>query len=342
MQCSHEYNGCDWKGTVGTLENHVAECGYALVSCPNDCKENGKTPLEDQFQLLKKDLEDHLSSVCPERKYSCAYCRMVDTYKFITESHDEKCEKKIVDCTNQGCSMRMERGQVESHVRESCDYTEVYCKYASIGCQERRLRMKIKPHEEDSDIHLKMALDKIVELNMIALKVPIKDSSKKVFRSFVSCKQNSVTFKLKGYSDKMKSCSRHCFQPFLTSPSGYKICLLVYPITKVGGSYMSVFLKVLHGPYDSVLEWPIKVNFTVELLNQLADSNHLEQTIKFKGDDHHCKPGGSGYGRSEFVSLSRLPLDSQRNTQYLENDVLYFRVTPNISSHKPWLDHTHE
>ena len=105
---------------------------------------------------------------------------------------------------------------------------------------------------------------------------------------------------------------------------------------------MSVFLKVLHGPYDSVLEWPIKANFTVELLNQLADSNHLEQTIKFKGDDHHCKPGGSGYGRSEFVSLSRLPLDSQRNTQYLENDVLYFRVTPNISSHKPWLDHTHE
>ncbi len=155
---------------------------------------------------------------------------MIATYKFITESHDEKCEKKIVDCTNQGCSMRMERGQIESHVRESCDYTEVYCKYASIGCQERRLRMIIKPHEEDSDIHLKIALDKIVELNKIALKVPnhIKKSYRCGHRSFqVSRKLNTVTCKLKGYSDKMKSCSHHCFQPFLTSPSGYKMCLLV-------------------------------------------------------------------------------------------------------------------
>lgn len=297
MLCTHEDNGCDWKGTVGTLEDHVEQCGYAFISCPNDCKENGKTSLEDNFQLLKKDLEHHLSHVCPERKYSCAYCGMIETYKFITESHDEKCEKKIVDCINQGCSVRIERGQIEFHARESCDYTEVYCKYASIGCEEKRLRMKMKPHEEDSDTHLIMALDKIVELNKIALKVPIKDTVERVkvpikdtsrprhasykpYKYTISnetSKQSSVTFKLKGYSDKMKSRSQHAFQPFLTSPSGYKMCLSVYPIFEAEASYMTVYLKVLHGPYDNVLEWPMKASFTIELLNQLDDHNHLEQ-----------------------------------------------------------------
>ena len=48
-------------GTVGTLEKHVATCGFILVPCTKQCKEDN-----DAVKcLLKKDLEEHLQTDCP-------------------------------------------------------------------------------------------------------------------------------------------------------------------------------------------------------------------------------------------------------------------------------------
>ena len=55
MKCSNANRGCEWVGTVGTLEKHVATCGFTLVPCPKQCKDDN-----DAVKcLLKKDLEEH-------------------------------------------------------------------------------------------------------------------------------------------------------------------------------------------------------------------------------------------------------------------------------------------
>ncbi len=313
VSCDYEKNGCKWIGTVGTLDKHKALCGYAKVPCPKECWCN---------DLLKKELDFHLRNECLNRDYSCEHCGMKDTYCVI-HSHYSECEKKMVLCSNAPlCHVFIERGKVASHLRESCDYTEVYCKYASIGCEEKRLRMHMKQHEENSELHLTMALDKIVELNKFTLS-PEK-------------KQRSITFKLNGFSLKT---GPHRFQPFFTSPSGYKINFFVYHNGE--GTHLSLFFEVLHGPYDDALEWPLKANFTVELLNQLADCNHCVRNFKFDEDKDYCNPGGQGYGYDKFIPLSKLSCDEIENTHYLKDDVLYFRVTVDIIHQKPWLDHTH-
>ncbi len=297
---------------MGTLDKHKALCGYAEVPCPKECWYN---------DLLKKELDFHLRNECPNRDYSCEHCGMKDTY-YVICSHYSKCEKKMVLCSNAPlCRVFIERGKLASHLRESCDYTEVYCKYASIGCEEKRLRKDMKQHEENSELHLTMALDKIVELNKFTLS-PEK-------------KQRSITFKLNGFSLKT---GPHHFQPFFTSPSGYKISFYVHPNGE--GTHLSLFFKVLHGPYDDTLEWPLKANFTVEILNQLADCNHYEGTVKFDDDEDYCNPGGN-FGYHGFIPLSKLSCDEVKNIHYLKDDVLYFRVTANIILQKPWLDHTH-
>ncbi len=86
---------------------------------------------------------------------------------------------------------------------------------------------------------------------------------------------------------------------------------------------------------------PLKANFTVELLNQLADCNHCVRNIKFDEHKDYCNPGGRGYGYDKFIPLFKLSCDKIENTHYLKDDVLYFRVTIDIIHQKPWLDHTH-
>ncbi len=64
---------------------------------------------------------------------------MEGTYTSLHD-HDSKFNKKIISCSNEVCSVLIERCKLASHVRESCNYTEVYCKYASIGCEKKKLR----------------------------------------------------------------------------------------------------------------------------------------------------------------------------------------------------------
>ena len=151
---------CEWKGTVGTLEEHLGTCLYARLPCPKGCKDgNGKAS-----QFMRKDLADHLVEDCPHRDYKCPYCGEDGTYMDITDIHDVFCDKKIVNCYNSGCLRMMERCKVVSHVAEECDYMVIPCKYKEIGCAVIKHRLDMPTHEEDDKFHLHMAIDTTLEL----------------------------------------------------------------------------------------------------------------------------------------------------------------------------------
>ena len=328
VKCNNYVRGCSWKGTVGTIQDHMTKCNFTLVPCPNECKNEC---------ILRKDLPAHLSDLCPERKYQCQDCGMKDKYRVITGPHEDECEKKMVSCVNKECDSIVERGCVQEHVRLSCNYTEVSCKYASVGCGEKKIRKEIKVHEEDDKLHLSLALSQITEL------------TRRVFRlenqSSLSEGGLQVTFMVPKYSYKRRNNSSHVSEPFYTSLTGYKMYLEVYANGYSSGkeSHLSVFLKILHGPHDDQLDWPLKGTFIIELLNQLEDKNHQRRTIDYPGDGEHCKPGGTAYGYPTFIKQCELNFNSSKNTQYLKDDKLYIRVTSKTTSdRKPWLDHTHE
>ena len=335
MWCNNVECGCGWEGTVGTLEDHVTKCGFTLVPCPNGCKDANEVIIT----FFRMELEEHVSSECPEREYQCQDCGLKDKYRVITGPHEYECEKKMVSCVNKGCYSFLERGCVQEHVRQSCNYTEVNCKYASIGCGEKIIRKEMKAHEEDHEHHLSLALNKITELNRRVLKIenlPLLSEGGIQVTSLVS-----------EYSYKRRNNNIHYSEPFFTSPTGYKMCLEVYTngCGDGKGSHLSVYMKILHGPHDDQLDWPLKTTFILELLNQLEDKNHHRMTLNFPDDKAIDKainkPGGKSWGFFTFIKQSELDFNSSRNTQYLKDDKLYIRVTPKIeSSRKPWLDYT--
>ena len=320
--CANSERGCQWTGTVGTLDSHIASCQFALVPCPNKCEEDTGA---GELLLIREHLEQHLKTECPNRAYECPHCGEKGTYAIITEDHDQICEKKIVACPNKGsgCSLSMERGKITEHVSSNCDYTEVACVYESMGCGVRMLRKDINDHQENEDkVHLHLVLKTVVA----------REEQHKTLSE-----GEAVVFKLPGYASRKEKNETFYSTPFYTHPGGYKMCINV-DANGYGdgeGTHVSVFIKLLEGRYDSQLHLPFLGTATVQVLNQLGDSSHHKEVITCNASDN--MRAGISIGYHEFVPHSSLGHNPATNTHYLQDDALFFRVSVNVDNRKPWL-----
>ena len=74
------------------------------------------------------------------------------------------------------------------------------------------------------------------------------------------------------------------FSPsFYTHPQGYRMCLRVYANGDCDGegTHVSVYVYLMRGEHDNYLKWPFQGDVTIQLLNQIEDKGHYEQTIAF-------------------------------------------------------------
>ena len=321
MRCDNVDRGCTWTGTVGTVEDHVDECGYTMVQCSKKCKVEG-----NDFSLMRKDLKNHLTTECPNRAHKCEYCGEEGTYASITEEHDQLCLKKPIPCTE--CTLTTERGRVEKHVASECMHTIVACQYSNIGCTQREKRKDIKTHEEDDKVHLHLSLKKIVHLDNAVKEMSDKLNGKKC-----------LTIDVKGFTKKQQANEMTFSEQFFTVPNGYKMTLEVFAngCGDRRGTHVSVFTRLLDVPYNDLLRWPFRGTVTFELLNQLADDKHKKRVTKYI-DNLSARPGGRGWGCSNFIRHSELHHNPATNTQYLaDDDILHFRLTVQENNDRPWL-----
>ena len=149
-----------------------------------------------------------------------------------------------------------------------------------------------------------------------------------------------VTFKLTKFSKCVKTKEQWGSSPFFTFSGGYRMCLKI-DVVGYGegeGTHVSVDLYLMKGPHDDELEqsghWPLRGTFTIELLNQLNDSEHHRHMVQF----HHylCSESAnrvlegvtanSGCGQQQFISHDNL-LIHYSNIAYYEDDSLIFRIS---------------
>ena len=144
------------------------------------------------------------------------------------------------------------------------------------------------------------------------------------------------------YSRQKAENQTYYSEPFYTSCDGYRIHIRVDPNGSNGceATHVSVFVKLLKGSKDQKRQWPFLGTVTVELLNQLADDDHHSMMIPFDLKDNTRV--GSGFGYTGFIPHLNLVHDFARNTQFLVDDALNFRVTVKVKDHMPWLECTHE
>ena len=337
VKCDNIERNCQWKGTVGTLEAHVATCKYTSIPCPKQCKDDKNKIM----QFMRKDLEEHLENDCPNRVHKCEYCGEKGTYAHITQVHDKICELKILPCPNE-CTKTVPRQDIEKHVELECEYTVIACKYKNIGCTTEMKRGDMAAHEQDDSLHLSKVLNTVVKLQdyVTELQDSNTELQEKVSKLESVANTTSFTFKLTEFQERKDSDRRFTSPYFYTRPGGYYMAILV---DANGFSrkdmHVSVFAAVLKGKYDTELRWPFVGAVSLTLLNQLKDDNHETKILTFDLADN-ARPTGLGkiWGFGLFTPHSKLAHNPVKNTQYLKDDTLYFRVSVNVADQKPWLE----
>ena len=120
--------------------------------------------------------------------------------------------------------------------------------------------------------------------------------------------------------------------PFYSANHGYKLKLYVYPNGDITNkhNYLSVFLVLMEGEYDSLLPWPFHQRITFILVDQLERSAEEKKNIVMElttdpTRSSCAKPSGKVVkpiiGFTRFVTHKNL-----KTRRYIVNDSLLLQV----------------
>ena len=118
--------------------------------------------------------------------------------------------------------------------------------------------------------------------------------------------------------------------PFYTHKNGYKVHLRVDADLYKDG-YVSVFVCVLKGEYDSTLTWPLYAEVKVALYNWRTNKPLFSKVLHLPGDAF-CSmnttnlPASWGRGYHKFISHASLASDLANNVEYIQHDCLNFQI----------------
>jgi TNF receptor-associated factor 4 len=326
--CDNSSNGCDWVGELRSLDEHLDNCGFTLLPCPNKCSKD-----DSVVQLLRKDLEKHKNKECPRRQYQCPHCKEAGEYQGMITKHLDECPMVEVPCPKRRCKTHLIRRDLSNH-RKECLFEMVPCKFSIIGCTEEVERKDLEEHEGDSQNHLQLAMNTVQQQQIKIENMQAQSREMPVLYKFTTFNQHKIA------DNKIYS------PAFYTSPKGYKMCIRVYPNGSRDGkdTHVSVFASLMNGENDDYLPWPFTGTVTVELLNQLEDKNHHSRSMEFPSDNDTSQRvvdkvrAGIGWGWSLYISHSDLGHNIDKNCQYLKDDRLHFKISVDAaSSSTPWL-----
>ena len=349
--CTKSENGCDWVGELRSLDDHLTTCGYTFVCCPNRC--GVKCLGKKKNWLPRRDLDHHLNDECPNRQYECPHCKVTGRYRNITTTHLDTCPKLEVPCPNIGCGVKVSRCDLPDH-QSKCQFEKVPCKYAKAGCEEEPLRKDLEQHENDTVLHLPLAIEtvckqqeEIEELREEVKAVKEEQKTKVIGGNLAADQVDSYIFKFPEFHQHCLHNREWYSPPFYTHPGGYKICINVDANGCLDrtDTYVSVYAYLMKGRNDDNLPWPFTGEVTVTLLNQLENENHHTDTVTFPEDSDEANErvvdderAAEGYGWDKFISHDELDFDAEDNCQYLKDDCLFFKIEVEAAQPvKPWL-----
>ena len=146
--CENQQRGCNWKGGLGKLNDHLKECPFVTISCKYD----GCLTYE-----LRRDMPTHEAN-CGRRPFRCEHCCDYESTFDGSNEHWSTCIKYPVQCPNK-CSQELsvERQRLQSHLDSDCPLARVDCKFSYAGCDSKPCRKEVDDHlNKDAVRHLSL------------------------------------------------------------------------------------------------------------------------------------------------------------------------------------------
>ena len=319
VRCPHTHRGCEWVGEAGQADQHV--------------------------------------NSCTKRPWKCQYCALESTYDRKVD-HTQSCAQYPIPCPNK-CDVetRIPRCGIEQHL-SVCPLELIECKFREAGCDVKVARQDLKQHMEESQqyhlltatlLNLKLTKETIAEKEqqlmekdkLIAEKDKIIEERDQQLLEFgvqltklamhtKICVDHLHKGKLTYYEltlEKFTECQKFNFRGDWYSGifvcGGYKLKFNVETKVRPEVPTMPVYFQLQRGYSDGKLKSPVMFAVTIQLVNQLGDCNHHEESYRFQFNKGSTD---KEYSRElRFISYKQL-LASNICVQYLKGDILKFRL----------------
>ena len=314
VSCPHKNSECDWVGELGHVDLHSAACPKRPWRCPHCTFETTFDKGTSTHALVCT----HYPQPCPNR------CDVGTVPRCEIEKHLMSCPLQVVECdfAQAGCKMMIPRKDVTKHVTENA---QVHLINATLLNLQLTKQLHKEMTEKDQQI---VALQKQTteisnKLCSLEQRVQTEGYSCHTF-TLIKFKEHQ-TFGTRGswYSDR-----------FFSSPGGYcfKLNIDTNGYDDAHGSHISASLSLQSGAYDHDLKWPIECKVHLQMINQRGNYGHhtVLGTVKFEEPtvgDAYKLIGGS----AKMFPLNRLGVYALRNTEFLRNNCLQFRVYINVN-----------
>ena len=303
-----------------------------------------RCPLKCDKHIQRRTLEEHKSSECVKRPFTCKYCEYKATYELVTNEHWLKCQKYPEKCPNKCSEDNIERQFLQRHLDEECPLQEVECKFSYAGCPAKMKRREIQKHmDESKDEHLENAGNyrKKMDLQIQEQNLKLQALSVAITKGIAS----QPEFTVDNFAKRKAAYDTWYSPSFYSHIGGYKMCLNVDANGhgKDNGTHISVYVCMMKGEFDLHLQWPFKGEVKVHLVNQREGGWDLEKILVQKSSESMFKYSDafsrvvlgvrstSGWGHTDFISHADL-YKPEEGKMYLKNDTLKFRVTKVVTS----------
>ena len=331
VYCVAKEEGCKWTGELGSLETHAREkCHYKVVHCNNGCGETLQSWL----------LSRHLQELCPKRICRCIYCGYVAAYSEVAR-HWNTCIKYPVPCPNNCARGTVERGELEQHIHK-CPLQLVKCEF---GCTDRVRQKDLDTHNEQNvTVHLSAisAFSMRTHEQLRQKEVQMAEMQEKLV------KKDAQIELLQRKVETMELCTQTCVVPplnltlsnlsyhqrkglwwdgpkFYSQPKGAKLRMRVC----FSHTYEEIAIKLSHipGDFDSRLQWPVVLTVSIQILNQIAENHHLQNSMNIRLVRPESTELHLGVLRVQYSDMYNCP----KGMQYIKDDCLQLKVEVKLS-----------
>ena len=362
VRCTMKDRGCEWTGKLEGLKAHLdvntGDCEYVDIACSNKCdqpveKHNLNTHLTNscpkreftcQYCNFKATYEVVTNDHWPQCSFYPVPCPNACGIQAIErgdiDAHLLQCPLEEVECDfgHAGCNTKLPRQDLERHMEES---TQKHLVLMSVSLKlskeqqeksQQELQQNFKRNLEKRDrqiTKLQEQLQAETEVKISDLQQQLQQKSQQV-ETLERCMGGVVcspTIKMPDFKQYKDENTCWFSPPLYTHYGGYKFCTKVWARGGWRRDKLTVLLCSMKGEFDRQLQWPAKCTITLQLLNQERDQDHVTVTETPTG---WKRPTTEGHCDTikiyHCIAHKDLEYDAQKQTCYLKNDCLVFRV----------------
>ena len=346
-RCPH----CNFANKFHVVSKHFDVCPYYPLACPNRC---GAT-------FERDDLQDHMK-MCRLEEVQCVFSSAGCQAKFIRENEDEHMDRNTQKhlALMPSATLRISQ-DFEQKLQEQQEVFEKKMKQQKEEHKQKQKendeRMKqLEQQLQQKDEQIKQVEQNLDEQNRESherqqkeLQEQTKEKNEQIKQVEQKMKEKdkqieSLQSKIQEITPHVHSPPYYCtlsnYQeekarkgvidspPMYTHPGGYKFKLRLFP-NGLGAGKVSVYVYSVKSDHDAELKVPVKFTITVQLLNQHRDQDHHTRDIQCEIKTRE-EIGSEIYNIAyddTFIPHAALEWNRDKQTQYLKDDCLKFRIT---------------